>query len=255
MGREITFDGITNCRDLGGLVNAEGKTLRRGCLLRAAHLHGAGDGDLRRLERDYRLQLVVDLRTPYEREQRPDRPVPGADRLEMPIFDAVTAGITREDGTPAPLVMPDMAGLYRIMVTEASCRAALGTVLRRIMGSDFDRGAVLWHCTAGKDRCGVVSALLLAALHVPEETIMADYLLTNAFAEQEAAQMAHTLQERGVPEIEIAAVHEVFCARERFLNAALDAIRECCETPARFLREGLGLPEELIATFREKMLC
>ncbi len=252
MQRTIVFDGIPNCRDLGGLRNTAGQTIRRGRLLRAAHLHMASRRDLRRLAGEYRLTLLVDLRTPYERAQKPDRLPQGVTALTLPIFDEVTAGITREDGTPAPLIVPDMRALYRIMVRRDNCRAALGQALRAIMSQE--EGAVLWHCTAGKDRCGLVSALLLTALGADRETIMDDYLLTNKTAAPEAERYYRELLSDGIEEHRAAAVRDVFLAREDYLLGAFEEIDTAFGGGDAFLRRGLGLPETALARFRERML-
>ena len=69
--------------------------------------------------------------------------------------------------------------LYRMIVATESCRKNLGIAVKTVMEHDFSEGAVLWHCTEGKDRCGLLAAMLLSALGVSREDIMEDYLLTN----------------------------------------------------------------------------
>ena len=73
MSRMIIFAGIINARDLGGLTTIEGKTIRKGLLLRTANLSQATEADLSKLRQDYRLSAVIDLRTAVERKGRPDR--------------------------------------------------------------------------------------------------------------------------------------------------------------------------------------
>ena len=84
--RTIVFEGINNCRDLGGLKNSEGKTIRRGCLIRSAHLGEASDNDIKKL-REMHLQTVVDLRTIVETREKPDRyPEEEWDRYEQSVL-------------------------------------------------------------------------------------------------------------------------------------------------------------------------
>ena len=97
MSRMISFAGIINARDLGGLTTADGKTIRKGLLLRAANLSQATDADLAKLRRDYRLSSIIDLRTAVERKEKPDRIPEDVELRIHPIFDEATAGITRED--------------------------------------------------------------------------------------------------------------------------------------------------------------
>lgn len=72
MDRRIGFEGIDNCRQLGGLPGAEGKTIKNGLLLRSANLFGATARDGEVLTGTYRLTTVIDLRTDTERERKPD---------------------------------------------------------------------------------------------------------------------------------------------------------------------------------------
>ena len=73
MLRTLSFEGILNSRDLGGLVTADGNTIRKGLLLRTANLSQASNADLLRLQEEVRLSLVLDLRTASERTGSPDQ--------------------------------------------------------------------------------------------------------------------------------------------------------------------------------------
>ena len=112
MPRMITVAGIINARDLGGLTTREGKTIRKGLLLRSANLSRATEADLTKLRQDYRLSAVIDLRTAVERKEKPDRIPEGVEYRINPIFDEATAGITREGDTSSPFSLPDMVSLY-----------------------------------------------------------------------------------------------------------------------------------------------
>ena len=253
MERDLCFEGITNARDLGGLQNAAGQRIRSGLLLRAAHLHNATDQDLERLSR-LRVRCVVDLRTGVERAERPDRLPADAAQLCRPIFGEATAGITREDGKPAELIMPDMRVVYRHMVTKPGCVENLRVILRTILEQACAGNTVLWHCTAGKDRCGVVTALLLSQLDVPRESIFEDYLLTNRIAVPEAEAVCARLLAKGHPAEAVQPVYEAFIAREEYLAGVFEEVDAGFGGVRDFLREGLGLPAELLRGFVEAVL-
>lgn len=254
MDRRISFEGIENCRELGGLPGAGGKHIRKGLMLRSANLFGATAGDMERLTGTYRLDTVIDLRTDTERQRKPD-PIPAGLRCFcLPIFDEATGGITREDEDLSQFVLPNMAELYRTMMTEESCREAFGRVLTLIFSHDFEKGSILWHCTAGKDRCGLTSALVLAALGVPEEVIREDYLLTNEVSEREAEMLYRYVLSTGKTEAEAEAARQVFLAKEEYLYAVLDAIKENYGDRDVFFRDGLQLADGLIESFRDAVL-
>ena len=254
MSRMITFAGIINARDLGGLTTIEGKTIRKGLLLRAANLSQATEADLSKLRQDYRLSSVIDLRTAAERQERPDRILEGVEYRINPIFDETTAGITREGDAPSPFSLPDMVSLYRTMIIAEPCRAALHEVLTAIFAHDFEKGAVVWHCTAGKDRGGIVSSLVLAALGVSREEIMKDYAVNaDEFIVQADALYRRALRS-GRPEPVAAVARDVFLALPKYMESAFRAIDEEYGSFESYLTRGLHIPETMLKEFRNKML-
>ena len=254
MSRMISFAGIINARDLGGLTTTGGETIRKGLLLRAANLSQATEADLAKLRRDYRLSSIIDLRTAVERKEKPDCIPEDVELRIHPIFDEATAGITREDKTSSPFSLPDMVSLYRTMIVAEPCRAALHEVLTAIFAHDFEKGAVLWHCTAGKDRCGIVSSLVLSALGVSREEIIKDYAVNaDEFIVQAAALYRRALRS-GRPEPAAAAARDVFLALPKYLESAFRAIDEDYGSSESYLTRGLLIPKSLLDEFRNKML-
>lgn len=254
MSRIISFAGIINARDLGGLTTTGGETIRKGLLLRAANLSQATEADLAKLRQDYRLSSVIDLRTAVERKEKPDCIPEDVELRIHPIFDEATAGITREDKTSSPFSLPDMVSLYRTMIVAEPCRAALHGVLTAIFTHDFEKGSVLWHCTAGKDRCGIVSSLVLSALGVSREEIIKDYTVNaDEFIVQADALYRRALRS-GRPEPTAAAARDVFLALPKYMESAFRAIDDSYGSSESYLTRGLQIPESLLAEFRNKLL-
>ena len=254
MSRIISFAGIINARDLGGLTTTERKTIRKGLLLRAANLSQATDADLAKLRRDYRLSSIIDLRTAVERKEKPDRIPEDVELRIHPIFDEAMAGITREDKSSSPFSIPDMVSLYRTMIVAEPCRAALHDVLTAIFTHDFEKGSVLWHCTAGKDRCGIVSSLVLSALGVSREEIIKDYAVNaDEFIVQADALYRRALRS-GRPEPAAAAARDVFLALPKYMESAFRAIDDAYGSSESYLTRGLLIPKSLLDEFRNKML-
>ncbi len=242
----IPLSTIRNIRDLGGTKTADGHTIRPGCLIRSAHLGGASPEDVKTLQREHRLQTVIDLRTVKEREEQPDH-AEGLDYQPLPVIEDLRAGITHEKKAEEEL-FPDMAYLYREMMNREGSRAGFRRVLTAIFSHDFDQGAVLWHCTEGKDRCGMTTALILEALGVDREIIRKDYLTTNLTS----LTRAQAVYERIVPlrgEAFAQSVYRAYIADERYIQAAWDAMGE------DYLRDKLGLEDDLIQAFCRKVLA
>jgi protein-tyrosine phosphatase len=169
MQREIELEGCHNFRDLGGYPTAGGARLRWRVLFRSDALHLLTARDVARLTRELGIVHVVDLRSSGEIA------IDGRGRLEeedvrihhLPLFDgAGTASADLADRI-------SLADRYFLMTEHA--KAPIARVLATL--ADADAPAV-YHCAAGKDRTGVVSAVLLGLLGVADEVIVADYAAT-----------------------------------------------------------------------------
>lgn len=176
----LALHGVDNARDFGGFAGRYGR-VASGRLLRSAHTARATTDDLRRLA-DLGLSTVVDLRRPTERAREaarlPDR-FSGAvimsddgDRAEGPHVEFLRQG---DLGDAA--VERFLDGYYRRAPFEPRHLELFARAFSRLCEAD---GAMLIHCTAGKDRTGILAALIQHALGADEDDIMDDYLQTNA---------------------------------------------------------------------------
>ena len=228
---------IQNMRDLGGIRTKDGKIVRKGMLIRSAQLNQAEAEDLDG------ISAVIDLRTPEERNESPDQ-THGREYLPRPIFEERTFGISHEQGADTHGI-PDMAVLYGILMKQ--CAGSFGKVLRTIMEHDFSGGAVLWHCTEGKDRCGMTTALILEALGVDRDAILKDYLRTN----EVNLPKAEKIRERLIPthgEEFADAVYHAYLADERYIRSAWNAMGD------DYLTGTLGITKAELDAFRQKAL-
>jgi protein-tyrosine phosphatase len=170
--RRVNFPELRNARDLGGLPTVDGGETRWRSLLRSddlAQLTGAG---VRALA-DYGVETVLDLRWPEEASDYPG-PLPGA--LPRLRYERVSLLTGTEDEWR--LRSRDVAKeLWKCAVLEHA-RAELRHVLEVI--ADAAPGPLLFHCVAGKDRTGLVAALLLALADVEPAAIAADYAQSSA---------------------------------------------------------------------------
>ena len=228
---------IGNMRDLGGIRTADGSVIRKGMLIRSAQLADAEEDDLKG------ISSVLDLRTPGERREGPDR-THGREYILLPVFEDVTAGISHEEGVNDRGI-PDMAVLYRRLVKER--KDSFRKILLAIMQHDFSGGAILWHCSEGKDRCGITSALVLEALGADRDTIMADYLKTNEVNLPKAAAIRERLAATQGEEF-ADDVYRAYIADEKYLQAAWEGMGE------NYLRDALGITDEMIGAFRKTVL-
>lgn len=252
---KLTLPSVENIRDLGGYKTAEGRTVKSGRLIRSAALDRLSEADADFLRKSCNLRTIIDLRTNTEVREKPDVSIDGAEHIHIPIFSEETIGISREKKTEKSLLendLPDMCAVYRQMVIQDGAREQLARVLRRIM--EQPDGAVLWHCTAGKDRCGMTAVLIEYMLGFDMEDIIADYMLTNEAAMPFADRIyAHVLQLSG-NEQRAKGVWRAFVADTAYLYAAFDEMKKRCGGIDGFIENGLGIDRASIESFREKIL-
>ncbi len=255
--RRIYMNSVGNCRDLGGMVTAEGHVIRNGKLYRSAKLSSAGAEDIRILQDICHLSLVIDLRSSGERQERPDVDIPGTEHMDLPVFDGIAPGVTHDQKSDHERYLadlPPMEDFYRWMIENEDMRNAIAGILHVITEHDEKEGSILWHCSEGKDRCGVVSALVLAMLGVSEEDIMSDYLITNEtnFAKGEIAYERSLAQ--GMPEDTAQRVRDMILAKEEYMRAMFEAVKRNYGSFEEMFTTVMGFTAEDIRDFRARML-
>ena len=129
--------------------------------------------------------------------------------------------------------------VYKMMIKEEFCRKQISQAVREIMNTK--NGAVLWHCTEGKDRCGLLSATILFLLDVSEDDVMEDYLKTNKAAITRVEKLKKKLHLAGLHREKIEKIEGYFVAKEEFLNAALKTMKEEYGSINQFMIKGLNI--------------
>jgi len=246
--RKLPLEGPRNFRDLGGYPTRDGRRVRWGQIFRADSLAELSDADIAYLER-LGLARVIDLRGELEVSERPNRLAgrAGFDYAQLPIGD--------EDLSPAEWARRFEAGElgeidaswlvrgYRRTLDERAPR--IGGVLRALAVAQTP---AVFHCTAGKDRTGVVSALLLLLLGVPRDVVVGDYSLTALYTGNRIPAADQWFAERGIdPE---RAAH-VLASRREAMEETLAHLDEAHGGEERFLRVEAGMSEAEIRALQE----
>lgn len=269
----IPLEGLPNTRDLGGMTTMDGKRILPKKLIRSGTLYGATQRDIQILADQYCLGTVIDFRTATERKQKPDPQIPGTYNIFNPILDEKTVGITfedeeeqaeeekQEDAIKGILLHASSLGgkpenyvdrLYEDLVLKDHAAVYYGRFFDLLM--DADDRAVLWHCTAGKDRVGIGTALLLTALGVNRDTIIRDFVKTNDYVMERVERMAGLVfQETG--DMKLAdCVRVLLTVSEDYLLHAFSSIEKSFGTIDIYLTERIGLSEEKKQQLRRKFL-
>jgi hypothetical protein len=210
--RWFDLSGCDNTRDLGGLPTVDGRTTRRGVFLRSDTLQELTGPDVRLLLDDFGLRTVVDLRAPAEAAREGRGPLgaeagapggsPGHSRaVEYHNLSFLTGEYVMPDDPRFPLIVADIDAQDRVDHYLDYLRRA-GDVVATALRVLARPGAApaVFHCAAGKDRTGVLAALVCDLVGVEREAIIEDFTLTNQRIDKidaRLARLASYRRERG----------------------------------------------------------
>ncbi len=250
---------IHNFRDFGGYQTQNGKYLKKGLLYRSGDLSRATNEDLDALSA-LGIRTIWDLRSVHERQMEPDRipdvePVTFFNISMRPIVDYHSRSLKRLFSL---MFGEERRTDYIAESYKAYCDYATGylpqlkALFKRI--SNPENLPVLIHCSAGKDRTGVVSSLIQQMLGVPPEIAMDDYLKTNDNMGPYNANVMKRLSKLAYFGVPWKMFVPLFDARRDYLNAALMQIKEEFGALDEWAREGLGFQEKERSVLAEALL-
>jgi protein-tyrosine phosphatase len=253
--RYLNLCTTPNFRDLGGYRTRDGRQVAWGRMFRSGQLHDLHPSARRTLQK-LPLRLVVDFRSAAERKATPDH---------LPK-------------KPAPLVANeaiDIAALDPEMLKKAMLRGRVGDMdfagilmdanrsyvdafrdRYRAMFSALLEGSIpaVVHCTNGKDRTGIASALILLALGVPEETVMQDYLLTNHYLARQNASRGRLVFFASLFRTPAREIMPLMLADASYLQAGIDEMKRLSGSVDAYLETQLGMGRREREKLRELLL-
>ena len=241
---DVLLQGARNFRDIGGVINRDGRKVRMGQVFRSEHLAHLTEEDIKTW-RSLGIKVIFDLRSHRERLRLPSR-LPGDPKpeiLEMSINQDVNAAhetfrsLIRRDPSPEGAVHT-MLEIYR--GHPKAFEGKLTIFFDRLIEGHLP--AVV-HCHAGKDRTGFASAMLLLALDVPLEAIFEDYLATMRYLDlvRSAKALKPVLDEILDKPLEPEALNQIMSVRREYLQTALDTIVEQYGSIDAYLEHTAGL--------------
>lgn len=240
MALPLRWEACYNVRDLGGTPTQTGQVIQERALVRCDNLARLNNKGHKKLK-DYGLSLILDLRDEGEREDHPhayyDEPlyrnVPFNDPRDAAMREAVDRGET-------------LADLYKVILTKYSER--VGEAFRTV--AEAPPGPVLVHCMVGKDRTGILTALLLSVAGVSDDHIIADYAKSSA--------NLHPLMQRDLDEVRGDAARQArirhgFSSKKESMAGTLAFIEgEYGDVPG-YLRS-VGVDDTAMNRVRERLL-
>jgi protein-tyrosine phosphatase len=246
--RCVKVRGAVNMRDLGGYTTKDGKTVKWGKLYRSADLSKLTDADLDTFQQR-KIDYIVDLRGTNESKAAPDKMNPNTDYILCP------AGSDQNLNDWMVKLASLQSGGDSMMIVYYSNTTYLADRYKPFFDKLLalpDDQALLFHCTAGKDRTGIGAALLLYALGVPYETIIQDYTASNEYRKESNETMVAQMVKYTHVNKQVA--EDVVSVKPEYLNATFDAIRKQYGSIDNFLKGPLGLDETKLAMLKSKFL-
>ena len=258
ISKYVDIPGMNNTRDLGGMRTKDGRRIRSDMLYRSAKLSDLKDPDWFKEH----VSLVVDMRSSQEVGESPDPEIPGVEYLHLPIFEMQASGVTRDEESdrrigPPPdpeTAIENMAKVYARFVTDEFCLAQYRRFVRLLF--EPREKAILWHCTAGKDRTGTGALIIQEMLGVGREDIMADYLITNVYLKDEVRHFIDMMAERsgGMDEDAKKGMMAFMGAHEKYPLTVYAQAEAKYGSFDGFIRDGLGVTDAQREELRRRYL-
>jgi len=255
--RLLNFEGIANFRDLGGYANEQGQQVKWGVLYRSGTFAHSSRADLQGLQQ-LQLATLIDFRSSGEKEEEPNqRPQPASFTVvEIPTLDEGNKALVGEVMERVESGNFDGFDPDQFMLTANRQFATEFTPqFRQFIHTVLDAGGkpVVWHCSAGKDRTGFASAILLRVLGVPQETVMRDYMESKQHAlEARKNQLLLLRVFKGEEAADKLAI--MMGVEEAWLRAAFAEIDAQWGSFDNYIREGLQLSDGDIAQLQNQLL-
>ena len=250
--RRLPLEGTVNFRDLGGYAASDGRRVRWGRIYRSDNFSRLTDASHRSLA-NLGIKLVCDFRSAGEAASRPDRlPDDGSIAyLHLPVTHGSIDGIAAFER----IKQKDISWFSDDFMRRGYLRGiddfagTWGNFLNRLA----ETGALpaVFHCSAGKDRAGIAAALVLLALGVPEETVIADHQLSNTFVADALDDIFSVIRSYGVDPHRLAAY---FAAPRDCIRAVLGHIRKTDGSVHRYLVHRAGVKPETLEKLRSLLL-
>ena len=254
--RKLPFTGAHNFRDLGGYRTQDGRTVKWGKVYRSDNLHSLTDEDVDYMKR-LNIKSVVDFRSDEEREDEPDRLTPNMTQILLPIqfrpkeIDDGTTKDFMKDLTFGTLDSSNLLYDFNIAIVKQFTEE-YKQFFRHIVDNNAE--PLLLHCTAGKDRAGFASAMVLSILGVPRDKVIEDYLLTNTYVKDHVEDEMLEIELKTFFRADSDNLRKINLVEERYIQAAFDTIDSHWGGMGNYISEGLELTEADLAKIKDYYL-
>jgi protein-tyrosine phosphatase len=253
--RHLYFKGVPNFRDIGGLPTQEGKKVRWGMIFRSDNLSRLKTKEFDKFKALH-IATVYDLRIPAEIKPKQDHLPQGVQYVAQPLVNDkgdLLAGMKSRvlKGEISEMQSRDfMVDFYKEAITENI--PTLQKLVHEIMASP---SPVLYHCSAGKDRTGILTAMLLSILKVDRETIIDEYMLSNYYRKDQVQSMLKKVKAARVikPKLNAKVIENFMMVDREYINAVFETIDKEYGGMDSFVKNQLQIDDVMRAAFITRM--
>lgn len=261
--KRLQLKKLFNTRDLGGMPAADGRVIKHGKLIRSGKLYKLPDETVEKLKA-MGLKTIVDLRIFTECEEYPDTVIEGVKYIHLPLLCTATPGITREKSMTRTMAIESrriknefgtadnyMVAMYKMVLFSEEPVALLKQLMRIITEND---GCVLWHCSGGKDRAGLVAMLVESLLGVDEKIIVEDYVASHRFQRRKFFWNRFGLVIAPLVGRFKKILFGMMAAKPRYIEETMNEVKTKYGSVINYCKEVLDVTDEDIKTMRDKYL-
>lgn len=261
--KRLHLKKLFNTRDLGGFPTVDGRKIKKGKLIRSGKLYKLPEETVEALKA-MNIKTVLDLRIFTELDEAPDTLWEGVNYVHLPVLCTATPGITYESTMRKTMEKEStrikaefgtaenyMIAMYRAVLLNDEPKALLKKAMRYIIDNE---DCILWHCSGGKDRAGIVAMLVESLLGVDEKLIIHDFAYSHKF------QRARFFWNRAglvVAPVKLDFKRILFgmmAAKPQFLAVPMQELKEKYGSVTNYCKAELDITDEDIALMKQKYL-
>ena len=265
--KKIEYKGLKNTRDVGQVYTVDGRKVKSGVLYRSGRIDKLSHKNIKEFLRLYNIKTVIDLRTQIEVQESKHFQYPTyVDYYHIPVLNKQFFGITHENNSMARVMLNQkhkitecgsgeeyMISMYESIVFDKISQRHFKTLFD-VLCQDHD-GAILYHCTGGKDRTGITTLFLYTLLGVSEEDILDDFASSDIFNakynfKRELAIKIFMPTSKRTKVLLIALLH----SKREYLEETIKQIKERYGSVLNFLFDEIKITKEMQEKLKSNFL-
>ena len=233
------------------LLSKEGKIIPSGIFIRSGNLANIKFSDKFQLKHKYKIKTIIDLRTEKEVAEKPDKKIRGIKYLNYSLINQSAEGITHEKDRQHSNNLQGLERMYEQIVLDDFAIDSLKKIFKVL--TDINNFPILFHCSVGKDRTGIVTLFLLSLLDVERSKIDKDYLESNVICIPESERVYERVLEKTMNHTLANKIRLTHIVDIKYLDAAVNAINEKFGSVDNYIKDVIGITDEEKNIFKENV--